>query len=140
MDSFGNGRVFFCGDVFAHVFDGRFVRQCLCESEPILYGSRDDGGHALDRGGINALNVREEDEGRRGWFRGIGLILFFVLIRNQTGISEKEFLKSMISHHGSALLMCQNKGIRDPDIKKLCEEIISSQQEQIDWMKTKLPR
>ena len=68
----------------------------------------------------------------------IGLIVFFVLIRNQVGITEKEFLKSMISHHGSALLMCDNNQIQDPDIKKLCGEIISSQQGQIDWMRDKL--
>ena len=66
------------------------------------------------------------------------LILFFVFIRSQFAITDKEFLKSMITHHGSALLMCENAKLKDPEIKTLCEGIISGQQEQIDWMKTKL--
>ena len=68
----------------------------------------------------------------------VALIGFFTFIRSQVKISDKEFLRSMISHHGSALLMCQNARIQDPEIKKLCQEIISSQQSQIDWMRTKL--
>lgn len=66
------------------------------------------------------------------------LILFIVLIRNQTAISDKEFLKSMIPHHAGAILMCQNAPLQDLEIKKLCDSIISSQQSEIDWMKNKL--
>ena len=66
------------------------------------------------------------------------LTLFIFFIRQQTAISNKEFLKSMIPHHAGALLMCQNTSIDDPEIKKLCQSIISSQQSEIDWMKKKL--
>ena len=66
------------------------------------------------------------------------LTLFIFCIRQQTAISNKEFLKSMIPHHAGALLMCQNTYIDDPEIKKLCQSIISSQQSEIDWMKKKL--
>ncbi len=66
------------------------------------------------------------------------LIGFIFGIRNQTGISDKEFLKSMIPHHGGALLMCSEAPIQDAEIKKLCTSIISSQQAEIDWMKNKL--
>ncbi|KTC66395.1 Uncharacterized protein conserved in bacteria (plasmid) [Legionella adelaidensis] len=66
------------------------------------------------------------------------LIVFIFCIRNQTGISDKEFLKSMIPHHASALLMCGEAPIEDQEIKKLCESIISSQQSEINWMKNKL--
>ena len=66
------------------------------------------------------------------------LILFIFFIRNQTAISDKEFLKSMIPHHGGAVLMCQQASIQDSEIKKLCEAIISSQQSEIGWMKNKL--
>lgn len=66
------------------------------------------------------------------------LILFIVFIRQQTIISDKEFLKSMIPHHASAILMCNKAPIKDSEIKKLCKNIISSQQSEIDWMKTKL--
>jgi hypothetical protein len=66
------------------------------------------------------------------------LIIFFLLIRNQTAITDKEFLKSMIPHHAGALLMCQEADLKDPEIKQLCEQIIQNQQAEIEVMKQKL--
>lgn len=51
----------------------------------------------------------------------------FTFIRQQSAIGDKEFLRSMISHHASALLMCKQASIEDPGILDLCDEIISSQ-------------
>lgn len=68
------------------------------------------------------------------------LALFFFLIRTQTAIGDKEFLKSMIPHHGGAILMCKNAPIQDPEIRELCQSIISSQQREIDQMKRILNR
>jgi hypothetical protein len=68
----------------------------------------------------------------------IVLISFFTLIRQQTAIDDKQFLRSMISHHASAILMCEKASLQDPEIKELCNEILSSQQSQIDQMKAKL--
>ena len=65
-------------------------------------------------------------------------VIAFVGIRSQIGITDKEFLRSMISHHGAALLMCENAPIEDAEIIELCEGIISGQQAEIDWMRTKL--
>ena len=66
------------------------------------------------------------------------LIGFFVLIRQQVAVGDKQFLKSMIPHHAGAILMCEEANITDPEIKKLCEEIKTSQQREIDQMKIKL--
>ena len=66
------------------------------------------------------------------------LILFSLFIRKQTAISDREFLKSMIPHHGGAVLMCDNSNLQDAEIKELCRGITSSQQSEIDWMKRKL--
>ena len=44
----------------------------------------------------------------------------------------------MIPHHAGAILMCDQADITDPEIKKLCEEIVRSQQKEIAEMKTKL--
>ena len=66
------------------------------------------------------------------------LIAFFVFIRQQSAVSDKQFLKSMIPHHASAILMCEKADIQDLEIKELCKSIISSQQEEIDQMKDKL--
>ncbi len=68
----------------------------------------------------------------------IGLVLFFYLIRTQAGVGDKQFLESMIPHHASALLMCQQAKLDDPEIKKLCQNIMTGQQSEIDWMKNKL--
>jgi uncharacterized protein (DUF305 family) len=66
------------------------------------------------------------------------LIGFFVLIRQQTFVSDKQFLKSMIPHHASAILMCEKANLQDPEIKGLCQSIITGQQAEIDQMKAKL--
>jgi hypothetical protein len=65
-------------------------------------------------------------------------ILFILFLRQQFAISDKDFLKSMIPHHAGAILMCEKASLKDPEIKKLCESITSSQQSEIDWMKRKL--
>ncbi len=66
------------------------------------------------------------------------LIIFLTLIRQQTGISDRQFLKSMITHHASAILMCEKAPVEDSELKELCKDILSSQQSQIDQMKAKL--
>jgi uncharacterized protein (DUF305 family) len=68
----------------------------------------------------------------------IALLVFFTFIRQQTAISDKQFLRSMIPHHAGAILMCEHASIQDAEIKELCKNIISSQQAEIDQMKAKL--
>jgi uncharacterized protein (DUF305 family) len=68
------------------------------------------------------------------------LILFWIFIRQQVAISDKQFLKSMIPHHASALLMCEKASIQDPEIKELCRGIIEGQQSEIDQMNNILNR
>ena len=65
---------------------------------------------------------------------------FFMLIRAQTAVSDRQFLRSMIPHHGGAILMCEQSSIGDPEIKRLCSGIISGQQAEIDQMKAILSR
>lgn len=64
----------------------------------------------------------------------------FALIRTQTTIGDRAFLRSMIPHHSGAILMCQEANLSDPEIVKLCGDIIKSQREEIDQMKTILTR
>jgi uncharacterized protein (DUF305 family) len=64
----------------------------------------------------------------------------FMLIRRQTAIGDEQFLKSMIPHHASALLMCEEADLQDPEIRALCETIRASQQAEIDQMKAILKR
>jgi len=68
----------------------------------------------------------------------VALIVFFLFIQRQTAVTDKQFLKSMIPHHGAAILMSEQSASKDPEIRKLQQEIISSQREEIRIMKEKL--
>ena len=59
----------------------------------------------------------------------------FIALRQQAAIGDREFLRSMIPHHGAAILMCEQAPIEDPEILALCDQIISGQQAEIDLMK-----
>ena len=65
-------------------------------------------------------------------------VAFWLAIRTQAGIGDEQFLKSMIPHHAGAILMCEKADVTDPEIRKLCDQIIRSQQSEIDQMKSLL--
>ena len=67
-------------------------------------------------------------------------VLCWVLIRQQIAVTDTQFLRSMIPHHASAILMCQQAPVKDPSILELCKSIITSQQAEIDQMKGLLER
>lgn len=64
----------------------------------------------------------------------------FWLARSQTLIDDEAFLRSMIPHHSSAILMCEQSAITDPEILSLCDEIVQAQEEEIAQMKAILAR
>ena len=68
----------------------------------------------------------------------IVLATSFLSIRQQAGIGDREFLRSMIPHHAGAILMCQQATLHDPQILKLCNNIVASQQTEIEQMKALL--
>jgi uncharacterized protein (DUF305 family) len=70
----------------------------------------------------------------------VALIGCWLLIRKQTGIADEQFLKSMIPHHASAILMCHEAPLSDAEIKELCRNIVSSQDAEIRQMKAILER
>jgi uncharacterized protein (DUF305 family) len=69
-----------------------------------------------------------------------GSIVAFGLIRYQSGVDDRQFVRSMIPHHSGAILMCREASIADAELKKLCGEIIESQQREIDQMQGILVR
>jgi hypothetical protein len=66
---------------------------------------------------------------------GIG---FFLLIRQQSAISDRQFLRSMIPHHSGAILMCDGASLQDQRIRNLCKTIVTGQQQEIDQMRAML--
>ena len=74
---------------------------------------------------------------------GLSLVLglgCLVGIRRQAGVGDEQFLKSMIPHHASALLMCEEAALTDPEIEELCRKIRAGQQAEIDQMRAILAR
>lgn len=70
-----------------------------------------------------------------GCILGIG---FYIGIREQAGVADRQFLRSMIPHHAAAILMVEKAKLTDPEIKKLAENIIMAQKAEIAQMKAKL--
>ena len=63
-------------------------------------------------------------------------IIVIISIRSQFAINDKQFLSSMIEHHSAAITMSKqiNKKTQDKRIRKLADNIISSQSSEIDLM------
>jgi hypothetical protein len=58
----------------------------------------------------------------------------FTFIRQQTAVKDEQFIRSMIPHHSGAILMCEEAVLSDPELRRLCQQIIVSQQREIDQM------
>ena len=74
---------------------------------------------------------------------GLGAILgitFWLLIRNQIAIDDTELVRSMIPHHGGAVLMCGNAKLTDPELQQFCKNIIAGQNGEIEQMKRIMER
>lgn len=70
----------------------------------------------------------------------VGFGAVYYMMRNQTGISDVQYMKAMIPHHSSAILTSDNANLQDPETKKLAEDIIKLQKEEIALMKDYLGR
>lgn len=71
------------------------------------------------------------------------LFLFFMLIvsiylyRNQAYIEDKDYLSEMIEHHSIALLTSEEilQNTKSERVKRLAENIISTQEKEIEYMR-----
>jgi Domain of unknown function (DUF305) len=70
----------------------------------------------------------------------IAFAVFWFGIRQQVAIADEQFLESMIPHHAGAILMCGQAPVEDEEVKSLCQNIVNSQQSEIDQMKAILAR
>lgn len=68
------------------------------------------------------------------------LAVCWALIRGQTAIADRQFLRSMIPHHAGAILMCKEAPIADAEVRDLCRRIIAGQESEIREMEAKLAR
>lgn len=74
----------------------------------------------------------------------LGAAILFGLVvtglRTQTPIGDVQYMKTMISHHSSAIMVSKNAHLNDPEVIKLSEGIIASQDKEIAEMKAILER
>ena len=80
---------------------------------------------------------------KNNWIIGISVVFFIIIlagVRTQTPISDVQYMKAMIPHHSSAILTSANAKIKDPEVRKLADDIISAQKKEIAEMKAILKR
>ena len=63
---------------------------------------------------------------------------FFV--RQQIPIDDLKWMRAMIPHHSIAILTSNKAELKDPEVKKLAEEIIKAQEREIGEMKKMIER
>ncbi|PZX52483.1 protein of unknown function (DUF305) [Algoriphagus ratkowskyi] len=74
---------------------------------------------------------------------GSALIIFFgtlSMLRNQTMIADVQWMKAMIPHHSSAIMVSQKAHLKDPEAQKLAQDIIEAQKKEIAQMKAMINR
>lgn len=74
-----------------------------------------------------------------------GSLVLFVgalgLVRAQSPIiGDVLWMKAMIPHHSIAILTSERADIKDPEVKKLAEDIIEAQRKEIEEMKQMIKR
>ena len=69
----------------------------------------------------------------------VGSVIIFAgalwLVRSQETVSDVAYMKAMIPHHSIAILTSERAHIRDPRVRDLADQIIESQEREIDEMK-----
>lgn len=70
----------------------------------------------------------------------IVFIVTLAALRTQKPISDVQYMKAMIPHHSSAIMTSKNATIKDPEVRKLADSIIASQEQEIRQMETILKR
>jgi len=74
---------------------------------------------------------------------GLSVIVFIatlVGLRQQTFIGDVQWMKAMIPHHSSAIMVSQKAHLKDPEAIKLAEDIIEAQEREIAQMKKMIYR
>jgi len=71
------------------------------------------------------------------------LVIFvstLTMFRNQILIADVQWMKAMIPHHSSAIMVSQKAHLKDPEAQQLAQDIIEAQKKEIAQMKAMLER
>ena len=67
-------------------------------------------------------------------------IFTYGILREQTFVDDTAWMRAMIPHHSSAIMVSQKAQLKDPEAIKLAEDIIAAQKREIAQMKAMLER
>lgn len=67
-------------------------------------------------------------------------VIALIGLRSQTPVGDVQYLRAMIPHHSSAIMTSKNASIKDPEVRKLADSIIKSQEREIRQMNSILKR
>ena len=62
------------------------------------------------------------------------------LVRSQATVGDVSYMKAMIPHHSIAVMTSERATIRDPEVRRLADEIIEAQVREIAEMKRMIAR
>ena len=68
---------------------------------------------------------------------GVSVLVFagsLFMVRSQTTVSDVAWMKAMIPHHSIAILTSKRANLKDPEVKKLANDIIEAQEKEIEQM------
>ncbi|WP_339701063.1 DUF305 domain-containing protein [uncultured Roseivirga sp.] len=73
---------------------------------------------------------------------GAAIVFIVVLtaLRTQTPIKDVQYMKAMIPHHSSAIMVSENATFEDPETAELAKQIIEAQEKEIAQMKRIIER
>lgn len=73
---------------------------------------------------------------------GASIVFIVVLtaLRTQTPIKDVQYMKAMIPHHSSAIMVSENATFEDPETAELAKQIIETQEREIAQMKRIIER
>lgn len=74
---------------------------------------------------------------------GVAALLFvgtLTMLRQQTFISDVQWMKAMIPHHSSAIMVSQKADLKDPEAIQLAKDIIEAQKREIEQMQNMIER
>ena len=70
------------------------------------------------------------------------VVIIFISIRKQLFITKRQYFRGMIPHHSMAVLMSERLLENDQSLSRseraFVQNIIKTQRDEIDWMKTKI--
>lgn len=83
------------------------------------------------------LNMYKDSRINLAIFGGSALVFLLALwlVRSQTTVEDRSYMKAMIPHHSIAIMTSERAHIRDPRVRKLAHDIIVAQRREIAQMK-----